>query len=90
MNMRNLFFSVTVVFLLLGVHLTHGLAQERRQRIVFPERTELDLDALDIDGELNRPGEFYFQQRDSEGFGSLVERRKNFHHQMLRDVVMSQ
>ena len=58
-----------------------------KRRYIYPERTEIDLDALEVDGELKRPGEFYFQQREPERFSTLVERRKNFHRQMLRDVV---
>ena len=34
-------------------------------------------------------GEFYFQHRPEDKMDSLVKRRKNFHREMLRDVVLS-
>lgn len=58
-------------------------------RIVYPEKTELDFEGLQIQGEVRNPGEFYFQHRTEEKFDSLVRRRKNFHREMLRDAVLS-
>ena len=58
-------------------------------RIVYPDKTELDFEGAQIEGELRNPGEFYFQHRKEEKFDSLVKRRKNFHREMLRDVVLS-
>ncbi len=58
-------------------------------RTVYPERTELDFEGLQLEGQMRNPGEFYFQHRKEEKFDSLVKRRKNFHREMLRDVVLS-
>ena len=58
-------------------------------RIVYPKKTELDFEGVRIEGELRNPGEFYFQYRPEEKFDSLVKRRKNFHREMLRDVVLT-
>lgn len=58
-------------------------------RVVYPKRTELDFEGLQLEGEVRNPGEFYFQRRPEERFDSLVKRRKQFHQQMLRDVVLS-
>ena len=59
------------------------------QNIVYPGKTKLDFEGAQIEGELRNPGEFYFLSRDSEKFDSLVRRRKNFHREMLRDVVLT-
>jgi hypothetical protein len=59
------------------------------KRIVYPSRTELDFEGIRIEGELRNPGEFYFQYRPEEKFDSLVKRRRNFHREMLRDVVLT-
>ena len=64
-------------------------ATERPPRIVYPKRTDLDFEGVRIEGELRNPGEFYFQYRPEEKFDSLVKRRKNFHREMLRDVVLT-
>ena len=53
------------------------------------KKTDLDFEATQIEGEIRNPGEFYFQHRPEEKFDSLVKRRKNFHREMLRDVVLS-
>jgi hypothetical protein len=58
-------------------------------KVVYPEKTKLDFDGASIEGELRNPGEFYFQHRPEEKMDSLVKRRKNFHREMLRDVVLS-
>jgi hypothetical protein len=60
----------------------------KRPKVVYPEKTELDFEGTQIEGELRTPGEFYFQHREEEKFDSLVKRRKNFHKEMLRDVVL--
>jgi hypothetical protein len=59
-----------------------------KKRVVYPKKTELDFEGLQIEGELRNPGEFYFQHRDETQFDSLVKRRKNFHREMLRDAVL--
>lgn len=59
-----------------------------RKPIVYPKKTQLDFEGTEIQGEIRNPGEFYFQRRPEEKFGSLVQRRKEFHREMLRDVVM--
>lgn len=69
---------------------TLGNAAERKNsQVRYPDRTELDFEGLQIEGEIRNPGEFYFQHRREEKFDSLVKRRKNFHREMLRDAVMS-
>jgi hypothetical protein len=53
------------------------------------KKQSVDFEGLAITGELRNPGEFYFQRKTDEKFDSLVKRRKNFHREMLRDVVMA-
>ncbi len=64
-------------------------APEKKPRVIYPKKTELDLDAMQIQGELKNPGDFYFQVKPEDKMDSLVKRRKNFHRQMLRDVMFS-
>lgn len=58
-------------------------------KIIYPKKSKVDLDEMAIEGELKRPGEFYFKTRPPEKFDSLVKRRANFHREMLRDAVMT-
>ncbi len=64
-------------------------AEKADSRTVYPKKSNVDFEGLSLQGELRNPGEFYFQNRESERFDSLVKRRKNFHKEMLRDVVLS-
>lgn len=71
----------------------HARAEEpargKKPKIVYQSKSEVDFEGLAITGELRNPGEFYFQRKTDEKFDSLVKRRKNFHREMLRDVVMA-
>lgn len=57
-------------------------------RIIYPKRTELDFEGIKIQGELRNPGEFFFRTKKDEEFSAMIGRRKNFHKEMLRDVML--
>ena len=83
---------VILLALIGGLAFTAGLlvshpAKAESERVIYPKKTELDFEGLQLQGELRNPGEFYFQHRKEDQFDSLVKRRKNFHREMLRDVV---
>ena len=63
--------------------------ESQKPKVVYPKYTKFDLEESKIEGELKNPGEFYFQHKPEEKMDSLVQRRKNFHREMLRDVVLS-
>ncbi len=83
--------TIGVVFFGVGVlYSMHADAAERKKpRVVYPKKSQVDFEGLAITGELRNPGDFYFQRKTDEKFNSLVQRRKNFHREMLRDVVMA-
>lgn len=64
-------------------------ARSAKPRTVYRQKTTLDFEGAEIEGELKKPAEFYFQHRPDEKFDSLVKRRPNFHREMLRDAVLS-
>lgn len=66
----------------------YGQSKRKEPRVVYPKNTQLDFQGQSIEGEIRNPGEFYFQHRPEEKMDSLVKRRKNFHREMLRDVVL--
>lgn len=77
-----------------GVAFAAGLAWSlearaaEKVRVVYPKKSRVDLDALQLEGEIKNPGDFYFQFRPEDKMDSLVKRRKNFHREMLRDSVL--
>lgn len=83
---RKLAFLLTIFsFFLLSVVVE---AQEKKKRVVYPRETRLDLKGIDIEGRVKSPGEFYFKHRFGTQFNSLLDRRKNFHKEMVRDSVL--
>ena len=82
---------IAALSFILGVlfsgQIANAQTSERKSKVNSRGKTYLDFEGLEIDGELKRPGEFYFKHRFQKEFSSLVSRRKNFHQEMLRDVV---
>jgi hypothetical protein len=66
-----------------------GEAAPKEPRVIYPEKTELDFEGAKIEGEIRNPGELYFQRRQEEKFGSLVQPRKNFRRAILRDLMQT-
>ena len=66
-----------------------SLFADTHKRTIYPDKTKLSFEGVEIEGELKNPGEFYFQHRTEEKMDSLIKRRKHFHKEMLRDVMMS-
>lgn len=66
-----------------------GTSPKKSPRVVYPKKTELDFEGAAIEGEIRNPGELYFQRRSEEKFDSLVKPRKNFHPEMIRDVLQT-
>ena len=86
------YLGLTVVAFIMGLMWSGSVeaAQKKKKpKVVYPKRSKLDFDGLGIDGMMNRPGEFYFEHKPQDKFDSLVKRRKNFHREILRDVVLS-
>ncbi|MFZ9595736.1 MAG: hypothetical protein ACO3A2_06615 [Bdellovibrionia bacterium] len=73
-----------------GLGSSYAQESKKEPRVIYPKKTEIDFDGMSIEGELRKPGEFYFQHKPEEKMDSLVKRRKNFHREMLRDAMLSQ
>jgi hypothetical protein len=90
MRIRNGFLWALVAILSIPwVGPGESAAEVAKPKVIYPEKTTLDFEGLQIQGELRTPGEFYFRRKPEEKFDSLVKRRRNFHREMLRDVVSS-
>ncbi len=66
----------------------HTLIREDGKLTLYKKKNIVDFDDSLIEGEVRNPSEFYFVHRPEEKFNSLVQRRKNFQKEMLRDTVM--
>lgn len=64
------------------------IVKEDGKNVIYSKKNVVDFDDSLIEGEVKNPSEFYFVHRPEKQFGSLVQKRKNFHKEMLRDSVM--
>ncbi|MFN7685532.1 MAG: hypothetical protein ACK5QT_08990 [Oligoflexia bacterium] len=94
--MRLVYFFTAVVGLGLGVDLSteahaaeSGKAPVVNPRVLYPKKTQLDFEGIGIEGEIRNPGELYFQRRPEEKFDSLVKARRNFHPEIMRDIIQT-
>ncbi len=62
--------------------------KEDGKTVLYKKNNKVNFDDNLIQGELKNPNEFYFVHRPEEKFNDLLQRRKNFHKEMLRDAVM--
>jgi hypothetical protein len=61
-------------------------AQAEEKNIIYSERTEIDFEAIDIDGELVKPQGALLIERGSVRFSPLIELRLDFDEEMNRSV----
>ena len=61
-------------------------AQAEEKNIIYSERTEIDFEAIDIDGELVKPKGALLIERGSVRFSPLIELRLEFDEEMNRSV----
>ncbi|HRK02037.1 MAG TPA: hypothetical protein PLH57_05180 [Oligoflexia bacterium] len=66
----------------------YNVVEEDGKKVLYKKRNVVEFDGSMIEGEIRNPNDFYFVHRPEENFGSLLQKRKNFHKEMLRDTVM--
>lgn len=66
----------------------YNVVEEDGRKVLYKKRNVVEFDGSMIEGEIRNPSDFYFVHRPEEKFGSLLQKRKNFHKEMLRDTVM--
>jgi hypothetical protein len=66
-----------------------AFAQERDEQgreIRYEEKTVIDFDAIDVEGELVKPEEKLLTERDRARFNPLIRLRENFDVEMKQSV----
>lgn len=66
----------------------YNIVEEDGKKVLYKKRNTVEFDDSMIEGEIRNPSDFYFVHRPEEKFGSLLQKRKNFQKEMLRDAVM--
>lgn len=65
-----------------------NIVHEDGKAVLYKKRNVVDFDDSLIEGEVKNPGEFYFSVRPTTPPKNLLDKRGNFHKEMLRDTVM--
>ncbi len=65
-----------------------NIVEEDGKKVLYKKQNVVEFDDSLIEGEIRNPSDFYFVHRPEEKFGSLLQKRKNFHKEMLRGTVM--
>ncbi len=63
-----------------------AIAEEPDAKIVYKEKTEIDFEALDIEGELIKPQGALLLERSKAAFNPLIRLRKDFNAEMSDSV----
>mgnify|MGYP003138210877 CR=1 FL=1 len=66
--------------------LTTALANEPEPIIVYQQRTEIDFESVDIEGELVKPEGILTQERVSATFNPLIRLRMDWDEEMTNSV----
>ncbi len=61
-------------------------AEEQERQIIYKEKTEIDFEGLEIDGELVKPQGSLLLERQSANFNPLIRLRTDFDQEMEDSV----
>ena len=61
-------------------------AQAEEPKIIFKERTEIDFEAVDIEGRTKKPMQALITEQTRATFNPLVRIRKEWHLEMIESV----
>ena len=77
---------VTIILSLLFFSLTSTAEAQEDKNIQYQKRTEIDFEALDIDGEMVKPQGSLLMERTKTKFNPLIELRMDFNPEMSQSV----
>jgi hypothetical protein len=77
---------VTFILSLLFFSLTSTAEAQEEKSIQYQKRTEIDFEALDIDGEMVKPQGSLLMERTKTKFNPLIELRMDFNPEMSQSV----
>ena len=63
-----------------------SLAQDEEPTIVYKQKTEIDFEGIELEGELVKPQGSLIQERRSVSFNPLIQLRKDFNSEMSMSV----
>ncbi len=77
-------------FIFVLTSLAFGDDSEKEPIIVYKDKTEIDFEALDIEGELIKPQGALLLERNKAAFNPLIKLRKDFNVEMSDSIKQIQ
>ena len=71
-----------------GMALTGSVAfaQDEDRKVIYKDKTEIDFEDVDVEGDLKKPHGAYLLDRRRGNFNPLIKIRTDFNDQILRSV----
>ena len=80
--------ALVVILMLFFPLSANGQEREDNDRIVYKQRTEINFDGVDIQGELVKPAGTLLLDRRSAAFNPLIKLRENWNPEIKESIRM--
>ena len=74
------------MFLIFGTGTAYANDEEKEPKVIYKERTEIDFEGVEVDGELVRPQGALLLDRKRAQFNSMIKLRTDF-DDLMEDTV---
>ena len=75
-------FLFSTIFIAMAIFSSEAKAQD----VIYKEKTEIDFEAVDVEGQLKKPQGMITMERIKANFSPLVQLRENFSMEMTQSV----
>jgi len=78
--------SMKLFIVILSLLSTNAFAQDEDRKVVYKQKTEIDFEALNIDGELVKPQGALLLDRKKGSFNPLIKLRQDFDREIEQSI----
>lgn len=82
--------TILFIFALLFPLTAHAQDEEESRKVIYKQRTEIDFDSVDVNGELIKPAGALLLDRKRAKFNPLIKVRQDFKPEMKRSIKQVQ
>ena len=78
--------TILFIFALLFPLTAHAQDEEESRKVIYKQRTEIDFDSVDVNGELIKPAGALLIDRKRAKFNPLIRLRKDWKDEMKKSI----
>jgi len=82
--------TILFIFALLFPLTAHAQDEEESRKVIYKQRTEIDFDSVDVNGELIKPVGALLIERKRAQFNPLIKLRQDFKPEIKRSIKQVQ